>query len=261
MPAGRAATKFLEGLSEVTHQDTTRELQKVKIFIIWSGERSKALAEALNDWLPNVIQAVDPWMSESGIDKGARWPEVLFEKLENTNFGIVCLTPENLSAEWLLFEAGALSKKVEGSRICPLLFDLDPSELGDPLALFQTTKLNAKDVCGLLNSINKAMDAGSLDASALNAAFDKWWPDLEEKIEAIGPLQTPTPPKSTDPNHDILKEILKIVRSQARENWKHMDSIRARFRIDEPDDDESQEAFDSAERRIQSALRKVRFRR
>lgn len=53
------------------------------IFISWSGERSKALAEALRSWLPKVIQNLNPWISVSDIEKGARWLIDISEKLEN----------------------------------------------------------------------------------------------------------------------------------------------------------------------------------
>ena len=45
------------------------------VFITWSKERSKAAALALRGWLPLVIQAVEPWMSDKDIGKGKlAWP-------------------------------------------------------------------------------------------------------------------------------------------------------------------------------------------
>src|SRR5258706_2823307 len=79
-------------------------------FISWSGERSRHVAKALRDWLPMVLQATKPFMSKKDIDKGSRWHVELAKALEVTKVGIICLTPENLSASWLLFEAGGLSK-------------------------------------------------------------------------------------------------------------------------------------------------------
>lgn len=80
------------------------------VFISWSGPRSKSAAEILKRWLPIVVHTANPWMSATDIDKGTRWSEEVAAALDTMKAGIICLTPENLSAEWLLFEAGALSK-------------------------------------------------------------------------------------------------------------------------------------------------------
>ena len=45
--------------------------------------------------------------------------------------------PENQSAPWLNFEAGALAKKLESSRVVPLAINLKPSEVQQPLGQFQ----------------------------------------------------------------------------------------------------------------------------
>ena len=76
------------------------------IFLSWSGPRSKSTAQALKEWLPNVLQAAEPWMSATDIDKGTRWREEVSAALDTMKAGIICLTPENLTAQWLLFEAG-----------------------------------------------------------------------------------------------------------------------------------------------------------
>ena len=91
----------------------------MKVFISWSGKRSQALANMLRDWLPNVIQAIKPWMSDVDIDKGSRWSKDIALQLEESKVGIICLTPENLEAPWILFEAGALSKSLEKTYVCP----------------------------------------------------------------------------------------------------------------------------------------------
>ena len=39
----------------------------VKVFISWSGERSKKIAKALKKWIKNVIQSVEPFVSSEDI--------------------------------------------------------------------------------------------------------------------------------------------------------------------------------------------------
>jgi len=112
----------------------------MKVFISWSGDRSKQVALALRDWLPKVIQRVKPWMSDRDVDAGVRWFPEISEQLESSNFGIVCLTPENKERPWIMFEAGALAKKLSASLVCPYLFDLDQAQVAGPPSQFQSVK-------------------------------------------------------------------------------------------------------------------------
>ena len=97
------------------------------VFISWSGERSRCVAEALRGWLPAVLQNVKPWMSAADVEKGTRWESEISTRLEEADVGIICLTPDNLDSRWLLFEVGALSKKLGKSRVCTYLLDLTPA--------------------------------------------------------------------------------------------------------------------------------------
>jgi hypothetical protein len=112
----------------------------MKVFISWSGQRSQALAQALRGWLPLVLHYVEPWVSESDIAAGDRWAQSIAEELEASNFGILCITPENLNSQWVLFEAGALAKSMQDAKVIPLLFGLEFSDISGPLAQFQAKK-------------------------------------------------------------------------------------------------------------------------
>jgi hypothetical protein len=83
-----------------------------KVFISWSGEPSRSIARALHDWLPTVAQHVRPWMSDQEIGTGRRWNEEIAKALDDTDFGIVCVTAQNQHAPWLMFEAGGLAKRL-----------------------------------------------------------------------------------------------------------------------------------------------------
>src|ERR1700749_560604 len=78
----------------ITNLSTPTETP-MKVFISWSGTRSRAVANALHPWLPDVLQQMEPWMSQRDIGAGARWSQELDEQLESTQFGIICVTPEN----------------------------------------------------------------------------------------------------------------------------------------------------------------------
>lgn len=187
----------------------------MKIFISWSGSTSKQVAEAFRDWLPNVIQKLQPWMSDVDIDKGSNWLEEIFGQLADTKFGLVCVTTDNQKAPWLLFEAGALSKEVkEKAFVCPFLFDLSKADLKGPLTHFQATGRAKEDLKKLILTINKSITPDILPTEKLNVAFEKWWPELESRLDNIQPeIRAPRVERT---QKEILEEILELVRALAR---------------------------------------------
>ena len=73
----------------------------MQIFLSWSGERSKAVAETLRNWLPKVLGGISTWASSQDIDAGSLWLLEISQKLRDTGFGIICMTQENISAPWM----------------------------------------------------------------------------------------------------------------------------------------------------------------
>ena len=188
----------------------------MKVFISWSGGRSNKVARALSEWLPSVIQAIKPWMSEQ-IAKGVRWGPEMARALEETRFGIVCLTPENLTAPWILFETGALSKTIESTHVCPYLLGLKPADLQGPLAQFQAAKADATDTLELVKSINAAQGETLLPVKSIESAFKKWWPELEKELQEISKQSATTPDRKKRTEMNVLEEILDIVRQLRRD--------------------------------------------
>src|SRR5437588_3926593 len=151
------------------------------VFISWSGEQSRAAAEALRNWLPKIINALKPWLSSADIDKGARWSTDVASKLEAAKASIICLTPSNLHSDWILFEAGALSKTLQNTFVCPFLIGLEPSDIKQPLAQFQATRAVKGDVLKLLKTLNKAIGKLALDDEHIKEVFEVWWQKLESQ--------------------------------------------------------------------------------
>lgn len=173
-----------------------------------------AIAKALREWLPRVMQAIEPWMSDSDADKGIRWEQRIGQELEETRFGIFCLTPENLDSRWLNFEAGAIAKTVDKTYVCTYLCDLKPTDIEGPLSQFNHTKAEKEDTRKLIDTVNRALEAQALEADIVNEAFDLWWPRLEEKLAQLPAPGERTPPRKLD---DMVEEILGLVRAQAAE--------------------------------------------
>jgi hypothetical protein len=129
----------------------------LKVFLSWSGDLSHEFAEILCDWLPVVLQNVKPFFTPDDIEKGARWEKDISQELEASSFGLFCLTKENLSKPWIMFEAGALSKSVATSRVCPILFGVEPTDLVGPLVHFQAVPFSEHEMLKLVRGMNKGL--------------------------------------------------------------------------------------------------------
>jgi len=184
----------------------------MRVFISWSGERSKALAEALYSWLPLIINEVKPFLS-TGLEKGSRWSSEVASNLAACDVGVICLTPSNLHADWLLFEAGALSK-LDNSRVRPLLLDLKPIDVTGPLAQFHSTGIAKDDVKKLVDTINRALADEALPQTHLDKAYDLLWPGLEDQINKL-PIED-VPANTHRSQEEMIQEILELVREQSR---------------------------------------------
>jgi hypothetical protein len=187
----------------------------MKVFISWSGERSKQLAEAIREWLPNVLQFVKPYFTSADIEKGARWASEISKELEQSKIGIIAMTEENLTSPWIMFEAGAISRVVEEGRVCPIVFGVRKTDLVGPLASFQAIEFNKVEVRQPLTTINNAAKEVALLDRGLDVAFDKWWPDLEGKVKAIPTALPPSGPRRSE--RDLLEEIVENTRNLIRE--------------------------------------------
>lgn len=189
----------------------------MKVFISWSGGTSKKVAELLREWLPTVLQTIKPYFTPSDIEKGTRWSSDIAKELDDSMAGIFCVTKENLNSQWLMFEAGAISKKVEQSLVCPILIGLDNSDIKGPLTQFQTTLFEKSDFKKLIAGLNKANIVNVLEETVLHSVFEKFWPDLEEKIKNILSKEGSTDIQSADLRSDreVLEEILDLSRALA----------------------------------------------
>ncbi|MFE9408488.1 TIR domain-containing protein [Streptomyces sp. NPDC006704] len=188
----------------------------MKVFLSWSGERSRQVAESLKTWLPDVIQEIDPWVSTQDIAKGGRGINEITHELSSTDFGIVCVTPENTASAWINFEAGSLAKQFDIAHVVPFLVDMKIADLTGPLSQFQATVGESReDVRKLVGDLNKSSTGKAVTENRLDRAFERSWLDLEKILQVIRNSTPEDVRQSVERSEaEMLEEILLLVRKQ-----------------------------------------------
>jgi len=136
--------------------------------------------------------------------------------------------PDNKDAPWLLYEAGALSKNVDESRVVPLLIGLEKTQITPPLSQFQAKGISKTDIAGLVKDINKCIEP-PLDDARLTKGIEKFWPDLEPYIKSALEKIAHGVPAAKRTHEEIAEETLNTVRSLA----KNIEDMKARARLAE----------------------------
>ncbi|MCA9469587.1 MAG: toll/interleukin-1 receptor domain-containing protein [Nitrospira sp.] len=179
----------------------------MKVFICWSGARSKAFAEILQSWFPKVLGATIKPIVSMDISKGAVWFEELNTLLADARAGVICVTPEALHSPWIHYEAGVLTKALGDTRteftkrkhlhpirLFTFLHGVEVSELQGPLAAFQSTSAqNPEDTQRLLQTMVDLMP------KQVQGAVPRWeqqfqglWDDFQKNLRNIPPAQLET---------------------------------------------------------------------
>jgi hypothetical protein len=174
----------------------------MKVFISWSGTRSREIAECLKDKLSLILQTTTFFVSSKDINSGTLWRTKVAEELLTSEFGIICLTKDVISKPWILFEAGALSNK-KNTLVVPLCFGFSPLSIPfeNPLSAYQGAEYSEgtlKDIIGKLNSLSEY----SRPQNSLNKLFELIFPSLNKKIQELISL-----------TYDNTKETTTIVRT------------------------------------------------
>ena len=185
----------------------------MKVFISQSRDRSRAVAFELQKFVRKLVPATDPWVSNTGIEKGSRWSPELAENLESAGAGVICLDADNLDDRWILFEAGALSRKPK-DKVWTFLLGVEHSDVEQPLSQFQHTKADKDDVLLMIESINRTASAGAAPRNEgdLRELFELLWPKFDARLTEIRAMKAPKP-RPTRSADDMAAETLDLVRS------------------------------------------------
>lgn len=185
------------------------------IFLSWSGELSRQIALALREWFGEVFESLEVWVSDVDIDLGARAVPTIDANLDRAIGAILVLTVTNQSAPWVNFEAGALSRQLQGNprSVIPLLVDADDiGQLKSPLSAFQGALLTRE---GVEKVVSALFELQGKDPRRAGSRMDAYWPILESRIgeirssHLIAPIQKPLP--STQDLEDHLNRIERLI--------------------------------------------------
>lgn len=205
----------------------------MKVFISWSGEKSKDFAMALREWLPYVIQDLVPWVSDRDIDSGAMSMPEIHQQLTEVTYGIICTTAENQARPWINYEAGALWKSLDNqSRVVPLLIDIEREDITSPLRNFQSRILTREsgrrdEFWRLIQSLNGARPS-PITEPIIKDAFDRQWHRMDEAIihiEKNNYAYKSVMGRTDQKLEDIHQTVLKLEQAHRRASKTTLDSL------------------------------------
>ena len=170
----------------------------MKIFIAWSKDTSGAIGNALRKWLMKISKKFTPIISTQDIALGSVWRTSLGEELTDADYGVLCVTEDNLESPWLCYEAGALGistashdKEEHKPRIAPILFgNVKASQVASPIQDFQSKPFTRDNMLALALDLTEryrdvSPNLNPPDERDIERNFNASYEELESEIQAI----------------------------------------------------------------------------
>jgi len=159
-----------------------KRVAKFKVFIAWAGDRSKEVGSEIRSSLHTIVPKVEILFSPT-IAAGDAWARRLQAWLRRADYAILCVTKESLNSSWMNYEAGATWKALRQANVCPLLLDVQPTDLStSPLSLFQGRQFiygDFEDLCKYLGRKTR------MNSDVVKGNLDNVWGTLEGKVKKI----------------------------------------------------------------------------
>ena len=179
---------------------------QLDVFLSWSGDVSRSVAEALAKFIRHVVPGVDIFVSSQDISAGERWMTRLEGQLEGQHHAILCLTSHNQGSPWINYEAGAIAKVVSHARVIPYTIGFSPREMeSGPLTGFQAVANDKPGTWKLVQSLNSSLPKPH-KPEFLQEGFDMWWPGFEQQMSDTT-HDAALPIKHGPTERDLLIEI------------------------------------------------------
>lgn len=187
----------------------------MKVFISWS-KNSRDVGKAVSDAVTEIFAPVVNTFISQEIRAGSRALEEIDEALDDTDFGIICLTRANQAEQWINYEAGALSRQVgdKRQRMGVFLVDFDSvDDVNSPLNIFQCKYSTLEGFSDLMKSLNELKP--NVKDDTLTRRIGLVWPDVEAAVSAVKEATpaTPLPPQPAKTTDDRLDELTALVKA------------------------------------------------
>lgn len=190
------------------------------IFISWSLPASQKTAGKVYAFFQKLFPTFGFFISSENISSGQRWYDVISERLDGCNIGIVVVTEENYLRPWIHYESGALAKVVTKARVMPLLCGVSNRVVADtPLSAFQASELSKHGIRRIADSIRE-MTGYAQNESDFVEHFESLWGRYGEALCEIEPGEEGLPPPqrkaAKNPENETsarLDQLTEIVRS------------------------------------------------
>jgi hypothetical protein len=164
-------------------------------FLSWSGTLSHEIASYIKKEIldPLFGDCIEPFIS-SEIGAGNLFAPEIFTRLTKSDFGIVCITAENIEKPWVSFECGGLIKNMEKENLYVVLADVSFEmlvRLNPPLAEFQAVSLDKDGIINLIKKISASvLGTGSI---IYENKIHEGWDKHGEKFASIIQRHKPAP--------------------------------------------------------------------
>lgn len=206
--------------------------QRIKIFLSWSGKKSQELATLFKTYVTDILPKIDFYFSPDDLKGGEKWRQSIEEGLNNNTYGIIFLTPSNLTSKWVYFEAGAISKSTKQAKILPLLYQIDINEIGQPFSDYQCKMFSKDSILTTIYEMNECQaNVYKLPKDTIKRNFDRLSDEIQSNIEQIDKINEVNEDNSLEiedanllESDDKINEILQILREQSSDNIFKIDN-------------------------------------
>ncbi len=157
----------------------------MKIFFSWSGQLSKKIAKILKPWIEEDIfpsENIDVFISDEDIQYGAEWYQDVKRNLIECDLAIIFLTPENMNAPWLNFEAGAIAIGENNSPVIAFLIDVPSQNIKSPLKQYQCLDINNETINKLVCDIKQIGNFKTPSLEHIDVILEKSYASLKSSI-------------------------------------------------------------------------------